>query len=751
MNPKTKNIPNSTSLTYLRRLRRNLIIFTLILLIIIEAYLTFFRQIPLQDTLVAWLIGFVGAFTMITLAFRNAMNLQIKLDEQLIKSQWLSRQQAAFTQINADLTTTLDEFEICNKVVDGLHKILGFTYVGILMIDKATGDQVISAHAGRPGPPPGWRIGPGNGVSELPFLDGKLHYIPDIHQDPRYVPGMTSGAEVNVPIHWGDEVIGVLVVENPEPHSFDEDDFMVLTAAAGQTAIAIQNARRLKREEIQQREAETLREATASLTSDLDLDRVLDQILVQLEKVIPFDSTCVFLREKGRLQARAARGLPNPEMVIGHHFPLGNELFDAIVDTGNPLILVDTNEDPRFKGWGGTHEMNSWMGVPLINRDTVIGFLTLDSRKIGAYDEADAALAQAFANQSSVAIENARLYNAAMEAAERRAILHRVSQEILSANFNPEQIKIALHEAAVELMPSDAFVLAVLDKSAGEIESIYLVDQDKRYYPQRVPMDRGLSAQVITNNEAIMINDFTPDVADNLEVIHFGTPDHVRAILAVPMRMGNSAIGMMATQSYQPHVYTIEDQRLLEMLAAHAAIALDNARLFNEVQHLAITDALTGVSNRRYLLEIAQYEFDQAKRYQRPLSAIMFDLDGFKNINDQFGHAAGDTVLRLVAQRCQENVRNIDTLGRYGGDEFGIILPETKYDRAHNVAERIRSCIADKPFLANGNEFQLSISMGVATISENTQDLSGLLSNVDAALYDAKESGKNRIVGREDK
>lgn len=157
--------------------------------------------------------------------------------------QTYARQQAALVKISAHLATTLDETDMCQKVVRGLHDTLGYDYVGLFLVDQTTGERVLYASVGWRDALRNWRIPPGQGVSEYALLSGQLHYTPDVTRDPRYLPGIGTGAEVDVPIRIGEQVVGVLVVESERPCAFDQHDFSVLTAAANQTSLALQRAR----------------------------------------------------------------------------------------------------------------------------------------------------------------------------------------------------------------------------------------------------------------------------------------------------------------------------------------------------------------------------------------------------------------------------------------------------------------------------------------------------------------------------
>jgi diguanylate cyclase (GGDEF)-like protein len=162
------------------------------------------------------------------------------------------------------------------------------------------------------------------------------------------------------------------------------------------------------------------------------------------------------------------------------------------------------------------------------------------------------------------------------------------------------------------------------------------------------------------------------------------------------------------------------------------------------LQQQAYTDQLTGCLNRRRWLELAALSVDRANRYGRPLSLLMLDLDHFKEVNDRFGHPAGDEVLRCFAKMVQQKVRRVDSVGRLGGEEFSILLPETTLEMAEVLAERIRASMQNKRFRFSGREVAVTVSLGVAQY-EPEQPLSELLQQADDALYEAKHRGRNRV------
>jgi diguanylate cyclase (GGDEF)-like protein len=191
---------------------------------------------------------------------------------------------------------------------------------------------------------------------------------------------------------------------------------------------------------------------------------------------------------------------------------------------------------------------------------------------------------------------------------------------------------------------------------------------------------------------------------------------------------------------------TEADLSVMSTFAQQVASALKRARLFQEVQSLALTDPLTGLMNRRSLFELGRIEFARSQRMDRPFCCLMLDLDHFKRINDNYGHLIGDLVVQKFAQRSRSSIREIDLIGRYGGEELVIFLPETDSERALQVAERLREAIANTPIRISDKELQITVSIGVSRSDENTLELETLIARADQAMYVAKYKGRNQVA-----
>jgi diguanylate cyclase (GGDEF)-like protein len=386
---------------------------------------------------------------------------------------------------------------------------------------------------------------------------------------------------------------------------------------------------------------------------------------------------------------------------------------------------------------------HSVLAVPFLIGRRIAGALGIvDQNPARHFTASDQHLISLFAQHAAIAVENARLYQAAREAAERRATLHQVSQTIVAASLEPEEIYAAIHQAAARLMPAEAFVIARYNEEKRVCQAVYLVDRSGRVTQEMVSSDHGLSSKVIATGQSIYIPDTSASDLTT-DAIHFGDPEPVRSVLAVPMRLRGKVVGMLSSQTYRPDAYSTEDPFLLEMLASYAAIALDNANLFQSIQQLAITDPLTGIYNRRQLFELGQREYQRAKRFKRPLSVLMIDIDRFKSVNDRYSHATGDAVLRQLADLLKESVREFDIVGRYGGEEFVIILPETDSPAAFEIAERLRILI--NTAFDSGELPKITVSIGSASSQNDIPDLDHLVHIADSAMYVAKKSGGDRV------
>jgi diguanylate cyclase (GGDEF)-like protein len=219
----------------------------------------------------------------------------------------------------------------------------------------------------------------------------------------------------------------------------------------------------------------------------------------------------------------------------------------------------------------------------------------------------------------------------------------------------------------------------------------------------------------------------------------------IRSYAGAPIISKGDIVGFLGVDSGMPGFFSEDDAFRLQAFANQTATALENARLHARIQHQAMIDELSGLLNRRGLIQSGEKEIARCLRHGRPLSAILLDIDNFKGVNDQYGHPTGDRVIRLIADCVKARIRKSDIAARIGGDEMIILLPETTEAQAKILAEGIQ---ADIPDFSPGNaqsSFKITLSLGVYEINVNDKDIYSILAKTDQALYQAKRDGKNRV------
>jgi diguanylate cyclase (GGDEF)-like protein len=220
---------------------------------------------------------------------------------------------------------------------------------------------------------------------------------------------------------------------------------------------------------------------------------------------------------------------------------------------------------------------------------------------------------------------------------------------------------------------------------------------------------------------------------------------HTKSWVGAPLIVRDQLLGFLSLDKTERGFYGPEHADRLEMLAGHAAIALWNALTFGEVEQASITDFLTGAYNHRHFQQQLRTEMERANQYHQPLSLLMIDLDHFKQVNDRYGHLAGDQVLSQLTGRLRAELRNVDFLARYGGEEFAILLPGTTSRALFAVGNRLLQVVRNQPFVAGDVEIPITISLGGAAYPEHAHEAQHLIALADECLYRAKNGGRNRF------
>jgi diguanylate cyclase (GGDEF)-like protein len=249
-----------------------------------------------------------------------------------------------------------------------------------------------------------------------------------------------------------------------------------------------------------------------------------------------------------------------------------------------------------------------------------------------------------------------------------------------------------------------------------------------------------LIPRVAEAREPIRINDVKP--RDDYRSLN----PKVRSVAIIPMTFHGRSSGLLIAESTDTGFFRQRDEQLLSVVARSAGLALENAHLLKQTEELSVIDELTDSYNYRYFVQKFQEEKKRAARYHLPLSIIMIDIDWFKKLNDGYGHEAGNTVLKRLAQVIKECIRDVDVFARYGGEEFVVILPQTPLQEARLIGERIRAQVEDTVIDTGAKgKVRITVSIGVSSYPENGRSEEELVTVADQALYKAKDSGKNLV------
>ena len=385
------------------------------------------------------------------------------------------------------------------------------------------------------------------------------------------------------------------------------------------------------------------------------------------------------------------------------------------------------------------------LAVPVLSQGRLAGVLAADrtdGRGFSAEDEKLMVLiADKVADVHSHALLMKRVESEAAQFKSLAELSHRLSQsldlaEIFAAALRMSQA-ITGHDAAAIVLPGDDGALA-LAAAGGEL--------DKSAEGQPVAMEGTLAGWVIAQKQYLSIPDLagrarpTPVLGKGLD------PSGMKSALIHPLPLRHSAQGALALFSREPDAFGRYIIRVSGILADIAAVAVHNALLYREMEQRAVTDGLTGLYNHRWFQGRLAEEIERAERLGTSLAVVLADIDHFKRINDAYGHPTGDEVLKGVAALLRSSVRKVDSAARYGGEEFALILVGAGEKGARELAERVRKSVAKLRFHADGNEFKVSLSLGVAVYPDDAANKEALIAASDQALYRAKETGRNRTV-----
>jgi len=327
-----------------------------------------------------------------------------------------------------------------------------------------------------------------------------------------------------------------------------------------------------------------------------------------------------------------------------------------------------------------------------------------------------------------------------------RELLRRNKELIIINNLSSAFISSDNIDLAIEELMDK--VLLITDFQTGWL----LLKEDDTFSLQ---ISRGISPELQQNIEKGALDSICADMlkirkpqqimdSPDISQISFLREEGIIFLVAVPLISGQ---GLLFLASRVGRDFDFDFTSLLTLVGNHVSHIIDKIRMFQETRRLSITDSLTGLHNTRYFYRMLDLEIARTNRYGTPFSLVLFDIDNFKQLNDSYGHQAGDEVLQELANILKSASRESDTVVRYGGEEFIIILPNTLEEETIYLANRIRNAVQENIFTVNnGEKIRISMSGGIASYPRNAKDAKSLLNAADTALYAAKAAGKNIVL-----
>lgn len=323
--------------------------------------------------------------------------------------------------------------------------------------------------------------------------------------------------------------------------------------------------------------------------------------------------------------------------------------------------------------------------------------------------------------------------------------LYNVSK-VMNTTFETEQLLVRLVGDISNNMHVHRVVIMLLDDKTQELSAASFTDFKKEGLQNfRRRIGEGLYGLVAETRTSRLVRDV--DTEPGLDKKDILSPD-IQSIIAVPFGRREKVLGLLCAFKDRPQSFEWYDLELFRTVAEQVAVALENAKLFEETKLLAITDGLTGLYNHRFFIDGVKIEIERAERYNHNFSLLILDVDQFKHYNDTHGHPKGDEILSGIATLIRKTVRSTDLACRYGGEEFSVILPETGKSAATALAERLREAISEYPFPFRETQPMgaITVSIGVASYPADDKNTDELIRKADDALYRAKEGGRNRVV-----
>jgi diguanylate cyclase (GGDEF)-like protein len=477
-----------------------------------------------------------------------------------------------------------------------------------------------------------------------------------------------------------------------------------------------------------------LYDAGQAVLSTFDLDEVLQRILGIAHDYFHLRNVAIVLLDKRTQELYVRSQIGWDEGQDKARLPVGTGITGAAALKKLPVYAPDVTKDPRY--FCSAKSTRSEVAIPLMVRDEVVGVLDCQSDRVDHFTSETLDLLTLFSMQASIALQNARLHQLEEQRTRQLQAINAIAQQTTAVLDLEELLGRVCH------LIQGAFRVSHVSLFLREDHDLVLRAHHGTLTPRvpeggRFPANTEPWASILASSTTAMEADLGGAPAST----KFFAESASR--MCIPLVSFGQTLGILALDSAQPDAFRDGDLQSLESVADICATAIQNAHYVERVKQLAYLDGLTGIFNRRFFEMRILEEIERARRYGTGMAVIMADIDQFKRLNDEFGHVLGDEVLRQVSSIFHQQLRKIDVVCRYGGEEFGILLTQTNSKHALKVADKLRKMVAGWPF--PGVPRTVTISAGAAAFPEQGTTRDELVRAADAALYAAKQAGRNQV------
>jgi diguanylate cyclase (GGDEF)-like protein len=566
-----------------------------------------------------------------------------------------------------------------------------------------------------------------------------------LHASVPYDAAFQVAGHLIAPLIHHDRVLGALSAVTREPRAWTSGDVAFITTLATHAAIALANAELFEQTEARAAQLEVLQAASARMSRSGTAEGVGRTVVEETRRIIDYHNARVYLIDGDKVVPIAFEGRVGAYEHIDMELltcALGEGFTGWVALHGEPILVQDANRDPRGQTITGTDDIDeSMLVVPMRHDGVTIGVITLSKLGLDGFGPDDLRLLTILADQAATTIGSTRLLTRTQDLARELRRLLDMSAE-LSGSLDPRQVAELMAGHLARAMGVEECVISYWDRPAGRVESMgyYPVHRINEIEPFFEVAGYPQTLRVLERQETVIIDADDP-AADPAE-LELMARDGVKILAMLPLIAKGQSIGLVELNSNGSVIFDEERLGLARTMANEAAMALENARLYEDARNLADRDPLTGFYNHRFLHERLGEEVVRTQRGRRAMSVLMLDLDDFKLVNDTFGHLFGDRVLTWTAELIRSTLRASDIPARYGGDEFAIILPETDGDEATRAAERILEAFRDHAYVGEQRgPVPIGASIGVATFPADGRTATELIAAADKALYRVKRDG----------